>query len=111
LLNKYALETTGTTDGVQWQGHDFSMRGMSSLQSACSSGAGHLLSFTGSDTVPAISFLEEFYNADVEKELIGASIPATEHSVACMSSNINQYSQVEEEFDESINQWKIIRYF
>lgn len=83
LLNKYALETTGSTEGVQWQGHDFSMRGMSSLETACMSGAGHLLSFTGTDTIPAIEWLEKYYNADVEKELVGASVPATEHSVMC----------------------------
>lgn len=84
LLNKYAEETTGTSEGVQWQGHDFSMRGMSSYESACTSGAGHLLSFTGTDTIPAIEFLEQYYGADVEKELVGSSVPATEHSVMCM---------------------------
>lgn len=86
LLNKFALETTGNTDFVQWQGHDFSMRGMGSLESACTSGAGHLLSFTGTDTVPAISFLEQYYGANVEEELVGASVPATEHSVMCMGT-------------------------
>jgi len=86
LLDKYALETTGSTEGVQWQGHDFSMRGMSSLESATTSGAGHLLSFTGTDTIPSIQFLEQFYGADVEKELVGASVPATEHSVMCMGT-------------------------
>lgn len=85
LLSKYA-EETGDPSFVQWQGHDFSMRGMSSLESACISGAGHLLSFTGTDTIPAISFLEQYYGADVEKELVGASVPATEHSVMCMGS-------------------------
>ena len=48
------------------------------------SGAGHLLSFTGTDTIPAVDFLEQYYNADCEKELIGGSVPATEHSVMCM---------------------------
>lgn len=86
LLNKYALETTGNTEFVQWQGHDFSMRGMSSLETACISGASHLLSFTGTDTIPAISWLEKYYNADSSKELIGASVPATEHSVMCMGT-------------------------
>lgn len=90
LLNKYALETTGSTEGVQWQGHDFSMRGMSSLETACMSGAGHLLSFTGTDTIPAIEWLEKYYNADVEKELVGASIPATEHSVMCVGTKDNE---------------------
>lgn len=87
IFNKYAKKTTGSTDFVQWQGHDFSMRGMSSLESACISGAGHLLSFTGTDTIPAISFLEQYYGADIEKELIGGSVPATEHSVMCMGGN------------------------
>lgn len=82
-LNKYALETVGSFDFCQWQGHDFSFRGMSSLESACTSGAGHLLSFTGTDTIPAIEFLENYYGANVEKELVGASVPATEHSVMC----------------------------
>jgi nicotinamide phosphoribosyltransferase len=48
------------------------------------SGAGHLLSFTGTDSIPAIDFLEMYYNADSDKELIGGSVPATEHSVMCM---------------------------
>lgn len=83
LLTKYALETTGSADFVQWQGHDFSMRGMSSVESAILSGMGHLLSFTGTDTIPAIYQLESSYNAE---GLIGASVPATEHSVMCMGT-------------------------
>lgn len=69
---------------VQWQGHDFSMRGHSSLESSILSGMGHLLSFTGTDTIPAIVGLEDYYNANVTKELVGGSVPATEHSVMCM---------------------------
>ncbi len=87
LLNKYALETTGTTEGVQWQGHDFSMRGMSSVESAVLSGMGHLLSFTGTDVIPAIYQLEKSYNAE---GLIGASVPATEHSVMCMGEKLTE---------------------
>lgn len=82
MLDQYALETVGDTSFVQWQGHDFSFRGMSSMETACVSGAGHLLSFTGTDTIPAIEFLENYYNANVDKELVGASVPATEHAVA-----------------------------
>jgi len=76
-----APEAVGFT---QFQGHDFSFRGMSSLETACLSGAGHLLSFAGTDTVPAIEFLEQYYHADSDKELVGVSVPATEHSVMCM---------------------------
>ena len=91
LLDEYALNTVGNTDGVQFQGHDFSMRGMSSLESAQLSGAGHLLSFTGTDTIPAIMFHEEFYKANIENELVGTSIPATEHSVMCAYGNTNEF--------------------
>jgi nicotinamide phosphoribosyltransferase len=83
LLTKYALETTGSADFVQWQGHDFSMRGMSSVESAILSGMGHLLSFSGTDTIPAIYQLEHSYSGS---DLIGASVPATEHSVMCMGT-------------------------
>lgn len=83
ILTEWADLTGGSKEFVQFQGHDFSMRGMSSLESAKYSGAGHLLSFVGTDSIPSILFLEEFYGANVEKELVGTSIPATEHSVMC----------------------------
>jgi len=83
LLDTAAMKTVGNTNFVQFQGHDFSMRGMSSLESATLSGMGHLLSFSGSDSICAIQGLEKWYGADVTKELVGTSIPATEHSVQC----------------------------
>lgn len=86
LLNRYAAETGVAADFVQWQGHDFSFRGMSSLESAITSGMGHLLSFTGTDTIPAIDALEQYYGANADKELIGGSVAATEHSVMCSGS-------------------------
>jgi nicotinamide phosphoribosyltransferase len=84
LLNAYAKKTGGDLSFVPWQGHDFSFRGMGGLEAALLSGAAHLLSFTGTDTIPAIDFLEQYYAANCEKELIGGSVPATEHSVMCM---------------------------
>jgi nicotinamide phosphoribosyltransferase len=86
ILDKYAAETGMPPEFVQWQGHDFSFRGMSGLEAAILSGMGHLLSFTGTDTIPAIDALEEYYGANAEKELIGGSVPATEHSVMCSGS-------------------------
>ena len=83
LLNKFAMETVGNTDFVPWQGHDFSFRGMFGLEAACMSGGGHLLSFNGTDTVPAINWLEQYYYANSDLELVGGSVAATEHSVAC----------------------------
>ncbi len=83
ILTKWANLTGGSTDFVPFQGHDFSMRGMGSLESAKYSAAGHLLSFVGTDSIPGILFLEDYYGANIEKELVGTSIPATEHSVMC----------------------------
>lgn len=83
ILDKFALETTGSTAGVEFQGHDFSMRGMSGVEDAARTGVGHLLSFVGTDTIPAILYAEQYYGANVEKELVGCSVNATEHSVMC----------------------------
>lgn len=83
VLMKYALETNGDTSFVQFQGHDFSYRGMGGTDCAEKAGAGHLLSFVGTDTIPAILGLEHYYNTNIEKELVGMSINATEHSCQC----------------------------
>lgn len=82
LLDAYAKETGAPLDFVLWQGHDFSMRGMSGVYDAAQSGAAHLLSFLGTDTIPAIDYLEEYYGG--KSSFIGGSVPATEHSVMCM---------------------------
>lgn len=85
MLSKGAKETNPEMmDFVKWQGHDFSMRGQVHPGAASASGAAHLLCFTGTDTIPAIDYLEAYYQADAEKELIGGSVPATEHSVMCV---------------------------
>jgi len=91
-FNEYARSTVSDNniDFVYWQGHDFSFRGMSGIEDACMSAAGHLLSFYGTDTVPAIDFHEIYYNANSDKELIGGSVPATEHSVMCMGTKDNE---------------------
>lgn len=86
IFDRYAMETVGNTAFTQWQGHDFSMRGMSGVNDAMASGAAHLLSFTGTDTIPPIDYLEDYYNANCEKELIGGSVAATEHAVMCSNT-------------------------
>ena len=83
LLNAWALKTTGTTEGVEWQGHDFSMRGMDSIDAVVSSGLGHLTSFLGTDSLPAIWGARHYYG---ETDFVAGSVPATEHSVMCAGS-------------------------
>ena len=68
---------------VDWQGHDFSMRGMDSVEATIASGLGHLTSFSGTDSLPAIYGARKFYG---ETEFVGGSVNATEHSVMCAGS-------------------------
>jgi len=90
MLDGYAARTSDIPEFVNWQGHDFSMRGIFGIEGALMSAAGHLLSFTGTDTVPAIDFLEEYYGADSDKEMVGGSVPATEHSVMCLGGLLSE---------------------
>jgi nicotinamide phosphoribosyltransferase len=65
---------------IDWQGHDFSMRGMDSVEAVISSGVAHLTSFMGSDSLPAIYGARKYYEAT---EMVCGSVNATEHSVMC----------------------------
>lgn len=84
LLIYFANLSGAPLEFVSWQGHDFSMRGMSGVHDAMRCGSGHLLSFTGTDTIPAIDYLEDHYGANADRELVGGSIPASEHSVMAL---------------------------
>lgn len=81
ILEKYALETVGNTDFVKFCGHNFSYRGCVGHEAAIMIDAGWLTSFCGSDSIPGVDFIEEYYNGDSDKELISCSVNATEHSV------------------------------
>ncbi len=65
---------------IDWQGHDFSMRGLDSIDATISSGLGHLTSFIGTDSLPAIYGARKYYG---ETDFVGGSVNATEHSVMC----------------------------
>jgi nicotinamide phosphoribosyltransferase len=78
-----AAKKTGSDPGfVDWQGHDFSFRGLPGPEAAALSGAGHLLYFTGTDTLPSLDLIEDYYGVP-EGYLVGGSVAATEHSVMC----------------------------
>lgn len=81
IIEKYAALTGGSKEFIMWQGHDFSVRGMSGIQNAAKSGAGHLLSFAGSDNIPALKLVNDVYFG--KETFVAGSVPATEHSVMC----------------------------
>jgi nicotinamide phosphoribosyltransferase len=58
--------------------HDFGFRGCTCVEQAVVGGTSHLLSFRGSDTVPACFYVQSVLNDGIP---VGNSIPASEHSV------------------------------
>lgn len=93
ILQKYADKTLEQKDHwfIDYQAHDFSMRGMTSCDSAATSGAGHLQFFKGTDTIPAIVYLKDYYGVDISKGQCGTSVFATEHSVMCAGGKENEF--------------------
>lgn len=73
LLERYAMLTCDKQDHLEWQLHDFSLRGMWGAEAGLMSGLAHLHYFRGTDNLPAL----------IWSERMGGSIPATEHSVMC----------------------------
>lgn len=59
--------------------HDFGYRGTEDDEPARQGGAGHLVNFLGTDTVPAMERAVNYYGASLEG--LAYSVPATEHSV------------------------------
>lgn len=97
MFNHYGRKTSDMMEFIPFQGHDFSMRGMPGGEAAIMSGMAHLINFFGTDTIPSIVAHEMYYGADVTKEMVGCSVPATEHSVMCMGgkeSEIETYRRL-----------------
>lgn len=90
-LERHAKKTGFTDVELGFLCHDFSMRGMSGLEASILSGMGHLTSFVGSETIPAIEALEYYYNIDANKDLIATTVPATEHSVMCAGGKEDEF--------------------
>ena len=78
-LANFYLEVTGSPkDNLDFMLHDFGYRGASSTESAMLGGSAHLLNFSGTDTIPAFTIPENYYN---DSNVYGFSVQATEHSV------------------------------
>lgn len=87
MMNSWALKTTGSIEGVGFLGHDFSMRGMAGADAANLSGIGHLVAFTGTETVPVLQYVQDYYPFD---GFLAGTVPATEHSVMCAGGDENE---------------------
>jgi nicotinamide phosphoribosyltransferase len=78
LCNFYLDVTGSEKDNLDFMLHDFGYRGATSTESSMLCGSAHLLSFSGTDTIPALTIPGNYYN---DSNLYGFSVQATEHSV------------------------------
>jgi nicotinamide phosphoribosyltransferase len=81
ILSEACLKTNKEAiDFVDFQGHNFGMRGMAGIDATIYSGLGHATSFKGDDSLPTIAAARKHYG---ETGFVVGSVNATEHSVMC----------------------------
>jgi len=96
-----ALERSGDPSLIPFKLHDFGCRGVSTMEAAAIGGAAHLVNFMGTDTVPALQLLRDYYGA----KMAGFSIPAAEHSTMTSwgrDHEVDAYRNMLETFPEGL---------
>ena len=78
--------------------HDFGFRGTECTKSAERGGAGHLVNSLGTDTLVAMDYLEDYYNAKGDD--LAFSVNATEHSVMTALGRDGEVDILERIIDE-----------
>lgn len=78
VIARYLAETSDVpvADQIDFKLNDFGARGASSYESSEIGGMAHLLSFKGTDNLPAVMAARKYFGID----MAGFSIPAAEHS-------------------------------
>ena len=116
LVRKYAKETDkNNLPFTVFQCHDFSMRGMQSLESAIASGLGFLVSSSGTDTLPVLQASEYYYGTSD----VAFSVPASEHAIMTAygkENEIDSFSRILDLFptgvvsmvSDQFDLWKVL---
>lgn len=107
IAKKWYDKTTDSAD-PRMAASDFGMRGMSCMEEACKTSASWLISFNKTSTVPAISWLDYFYNADCSYNHLGIGAVSIEHSV--VSSNVATGTSEKELILKLLKQYKNFSY-
>ena len=100
-FKKYMEMTSDNPENIQYSLNDFGSRGVSSYESSCIGGAAHLISFQGTDNIPAVKFVRDYYDTTLEN----VSVSASEHSVTTSWGRDREYDALEmwlEEFDNEV---------
>ena len=85
LTREFYERTCDPNQDPQMAMSDFGMRGMSCVNESVRCSAAWLTCFNKTSTVPALPYIDKYYNADVSNTKIGMGAVSTEHSV--MASN------------------------
>ena len=80
IVDKYVEQTCDPDVRAARMLGDFSMRGQHCDESAMKASAAWLCSFLNTATVPAIMWLEDYYNCNIENEEVGYGALSFEHS-------------------------------
>jgi nicotinamide phosphoribosyltransferase len=95
---KHYYNLTATNDvGLNFGLQDFGFRGVSCVEQAGFGGAAHLINFLGSDTVVAMPWAAQYYNASFTG--IGYSVPASEHSINTSLGRDGEYDLIQRLLD------------
>jgi len=93
-------EATGDLANIGFGVLDFSARGCTSREAAEIGGVAHLLSFVGSDNIPAVLDARKYY----DEPMAAFSVPATEHSVTTSYGVANELDSIGEMIDRMMPQ-------
>lgn len=102
IIARYLSETSDVPvmDQLMFKLHDFGARGASSTETAVLGGMGHLVNFMGTDTFESVIGVMAYYNTD---EVVGFSIPASEHSTITSWGRENEIKAYENMIDKFSN--------
>jgi nicotinamide phosphoribosyltransferase len=93
IIKQYTALTSTSADAWKFMLHDFGCRGVSSMATAAIGGAAHLVNFYGSDTVPGLQHIYDYYGCSAG--MPGFSVNATEHSIMTSKAEEGQYVVLE----------------
>lgn len=98
MLECYAKETQDDPN-VNFQLHNFGSRGCSSSESSQIAGFAHLTQFMGTDNFDSLKYCFDNYLSPIA----GFSIPASEHSTVTSHKKENEYSFIENHYEQNKN--------
>jgi nicotinamide phosphoribosyltransferase len=106
IIAQYLHETSdiAVEDQIMFKLHDFGARGASSGETATLGGMAHLVNFMGTDTAEALVGVMAYYNTD---QVVGYSIPASEHSSITAWGRENEVKAFENMVDQFAGQGKL----